>query len=78
MRRLFVETLKKYGVKRNFDFQMDQQGMFSFSGIGKEEVIRLRERYGIYLVENGRINVAAMTRARMDYICQSIAEVLQG
>jgi aspartate aminotransferase/aromatic-amino-acid transaminase len=78
MRRLFVETLKKYGVKRNFDFLMDQQGMFSFSGIGKEEVIRLRERYGIYLVENGRINVAAMTRARMDYICQSIAEVLQG
>jgi aspartate/tyrosine/aromatic aminotransferase len=78
MRRLFVETLKKYGVKRNFDFLMDQQGMFSFSGIGKEEVIRLRERYGIYLVENGRINVAAMTRARMDYICQSIAGVLQG
>lgn len=78
MRQLFVETLKRHGVKRNFDFLLKQNGMFSFSGIGKAEVIRLREQYGIYIVENGRINVAAMTRARMDYLCRSIAEVLQG
>ncbi len=76
MRRLFVETLKKYGVKRNFDFLLQQKGMFSFSGIGKEEVRRLRNEYGIYIVESGRINVAAMTRAKMDYLCRSIAEVL--
>jgi aspartate/tyrosine/aromatic aminotransferase len=78
MRRLFVETLKKYGVKRNFDFLLEQQGMFSFSGIGKEEVRRLKEQYGIYIVESGRINVAAMTTAKMDYLCRSIAEVLGG
>ena len=77
MRRLFVETLKLYGVKQNFDFLLEQQGMFSFSGIGKEQVRRLREQYGIYIVENGLINVAAMTRARMDYLCRSIAEVLE-
>lgn len=77
MRRLFVETLKKCGVRRDFDFLLRQNGMFSFSGIAKAEVVELREKYGIYLVENGRINVAAMTKANMDYLCQSIAAVLK-
>lgn len=78
MRARFVETLKKKGVERNFDFLLEQIGMFSFSGIAKEEVIALREKYGIYMVESGRINMAAITEARMDYLCQSIAEVLKG
>ena len=77
MRRLFVETLKKCGVRRDFDFLLRQNGMFSFSGIAKDEVIELRETYAIYLVENGRINVAGMTRNNMDYLCQSIAAVLK-
>jgi aspartate/tyrosine/aromatic aminotransferase len=41
-------------------------------------VRRLKEQYGIYIVESGRINVAAMTTAKMDYLCRSIAEVLGG
>lgn len=77
MRRLFVDTLKKHGVKRDFSFLLSQNGMFSFSGIGKEEVLTLREKYGIYMVDNGRINVAGMTKNNMDYLCQSIAEVLK-
>ena len=76
MRRLFVQTLKDKGVTRNFEFLLEQNGMFSFSGIGREEVLKLRNEYGIYLVENGRINVAAMTRANMGYLCESIAVVL--
>jgi aspartate aminotransferase len=76
MRALFVETLKRYGVQRSFDFLLEQRGMFSFSGIGTDDVRRLREEYGIYMVESGRINVAAMTRSTMDYLCRSIAEVL--
>ena len=76
MRHLFVETLKKCGVRRDFDFLLRQNGMFSFSGITKTEVIELREKYAIYLVENGRINVAGMTKANMAYLCRSIAAVL--
>ena len=76
MRRLFAETMAKLGVERNFDFLLTQKGMFSFSGIGREEVLRLRKEYGVYLVENGRINVAAMTTGNMDYLCKSIAAVI--
>ncbi len=78
MRRLFVETLKTYGVQRNFDFLLEQKGMFSFSGIGKDEVLRLRSEYGIYMIDNGRINVAGMTSGNMDYLCNAIADVLRG
>jgi aspartate/tyrosine/aromatic aminotransferase len=78
MRRLFVDTLKKKGVKQDFSFLLEQRGMFSFSGITTEQVRALRSRFGIYMVENGRINVAAMTTANMDYLCEGIAQVLQG
>jgi aspartate/tyrosine/aromatic aminotransferase len=77
MRRLFVETLKAKGVREDFSFILQQRGMFSFSGITGEKVRKLKERYGIYMSDNGRINVAGMTPANMDYLCTAIAAVLQ-
>ncbi|MEW6755855.1 MAG: amino acid aminotransferase [Candidatus Latescibacterota bacterium] len=76
MRRLFVETLRARGVKRDFDFIRRQRGMFSFSGLGQTQVQRLREEYAVYVVGGGRINVAGMTEANMDRLCAAIAAVL--
>lgn len=76
MRGLFVETLKKKGVKQDFSFIAHQKGMFSFAGITPEQVDRLRERHAIYAVRSGRINVAGMREATMDRLCSAIAEVL--
>ncbi|MCX7016832.1 MAG: aspartate/tyrosine/aromatic aminotransferase [Candidatus Sumerlaeota bacterium] len=76
MRRLFVETLKAKGAKGDFSFIARQKGMFSFSGLGKEQVDALRERHAIYIVGGGRINVAGMTRANMEPLCQAIAGVM--
>ena len=76
MRRLFVATLKAKGVKQDFGFILEQRGMFSFSGITGAKVQKLKDRYGIYMSDNGRINVAAMTPSNMDYLCSSIAAVL--
>ncbi|MBI4556365.1 MAG: aspartate/tyrosine/aromatic aminotransferase [Candidatus Hydrogenedentes bacterium] len=77
MRRLFVETLKANGAKGDFSFLTRQRGMFSYSGLTKEQVLRLREKYGVYLVDSGRINVAGMTEANMDALCNAIATVLK-
>ncbi len=77
MRELFVKTLKEKGVKHDFSFLAEQRGMFSFSGLTKEHVAALKERYAIYIVDNGRINVAGMTESNMDYLCMAIANVLQ-
>ncbi|MDP7639698.1 MAG: amino acid aminotransferase [Candidatus Hydrogenedentes bacterium] len=76
MRALFVDTLKKKGVKRDFSFLKDQRGMFSFSGLTKDQVEELREKHSVYIVGSGRINVAGMTTDNVDALCTAIAAVL--
>ena len=76
MRELFLKTLKAKGVKGDYSFITKQNGMFSFSGLNKEQVAKLRDKYSIYIVGSGRINVAGMTSSNMDRICSAIADVL--
>jgi aspartate aminotransferase len=78
MRRLFVQKLKEKGVDRDFSFIEKQKGMFSFSGLTKEQVEKLRSKYAIYIVGSGRINVAGMTEENMDRLCEAVAAVLKG
>jgi aromatic-amino-acid transaminase len=76
MRTLFVETLKAEGVDADFSFIERQNGMFSFSGLSKEQVNRLKTEFAIYIVGSGRISVAGMTKANMGPLCKGIAAVL--
>ena len=76
MRHLFVQLLKEYGAKQDFGFIMEQNGMFSFSGLSAEQVDRLREEFAIYAVRSGRINVAGITEDNIRYLCESIVKVL--
>lgn len=76
MRTLFVETLKAEGVSRDFSFIEAQNGMFSFSGLTKEQVTQLKDEYAIYIVGSGRISVAGMTKSNMLPLCKGIAAVL--
>lgn len=76
MRQLFVNTLQEKGAKGDFSFIINQNGMFSFSGLTKEQVIRLREEFGVYAVNSGRVNVAGMTPDNMAPLCEAIAAVL--
>ena len=76
MRTLFVQTLKDLGVEADFSFIERQNGMFSFSGLSKDQVNRLKDEFGIYIVGSGRISVAGMTKANMQPLCKGIAAVL--
>ena len=78
MRQQLVEKLAAAGVSRNFDFVLQQRGMFSYSGLTKEQVDRLREEHGVYAVSSGRICVAALNSGNIDYVARSIATVLKG
>ena len=77
MRQRFSGELAALGVQRDFSFIQRQHGMFSFTGLTKEQVRRLREEHSIYIVDSGRINVAGMTEANLPVLCQAIAAVLQ-
>jgi len=76
MRSALVDGLSARGVDRDFGFINAQHGMFSFSGLNDEQVQYLRERKSIYIVKGGRINVAGITSANVDYLCDAIAEAL--
>jgi aspartate/tyrosine/aromatic aminotransferase len=77
MRGLFVETMRRKAPQHDFSFLAQQRGMFSFSGLTNLQVDELRTRHGVYVVGNGgRINVAGMTPANMEALCDAIAAVL--
>ncbi|MBN6065145.1 aspartate/tyrosine/aromatic aminotransferase [Aggregatibacter actinomycetemcomitans] len=76
MRHLFVQLLKEYGAQQDFGFIINQNGMFSFSGLTAEQVDRLKNEFAIYAVRSGRINVAGITEDNIRYLCESIVKVL--
>ncbi len=76
MRELFVNTMKDKAPERDFFFITNQRGMFSFSGLTPIQVDELRQKHSIYIVGSGRINVAGMTQANIEPLCNAIASVL--
>ena len=76
MRQKFVDLLKEKGAKQDFGFIIEQNGMFSFSGLSPEQVDRLKDEFAIYAVRSGRINVAGITADNIGYLCESIVKVL--
>ncbi len=76
MRQKFVDLLQEYGAEQDFSFIVNQNGMFSFSGLSAEQVDRLKDEFAIYAVRSGRINVAGITEANIRYLCESIVKVL--
>ena len=76
MRQAFVEKLRAAGVKQDMSFITRQAGMFSYSGLSREQMIRLRSEFGVYGTDTGRMCVAALNHNNIDYVCASIAKVL--
>lgn len=76
LRTMMVKTLADLGVEKDFSFIETQNGMFSFSGLTPEQVNRLKEENGIYIVGSGRINVAGLSSKNMKTVCEAIASVL--
>jgi len=76
MRTLFVQQLKARGISRDFSFIEQQRGMFSYSGLELDKVRRLRSEFGIYIVDSGRICVAALNEKNLEYVTTAIAQVL--
>jgi aromatic-amino-acid transaminase len=76
MREEFVNKLAAAGVRQDFGFVARQKGMFSYSGLNKAQMERLRNEFGVYGVDSGRICVAALNSKNIDYVVSSIAKVL--
>jgi aromatic-amino-acid transaminase len=77
MRRALVEKIHARVSGVNFDFVIRQRGMFSYSGLTRDQVRRLREERSIYAIDSGRICVAALNSRNIDYVADGIAAVLR-
>ncbi len=76
MRQKLVDGLKAAGVKQDMSFITSQVGMFSYSGLSKDQMVRLRNEFGVYGTDTGRMCVAALNSKNIAHVCASIAKVL--
>ena len=76
MRKALVEGIHRRVPGSDFSFILQQRGMFSYSGLTREQVLRLRSENSIYTIETGRICVAALTTKNIDYVADAIAKVI--
>jgi aromatic-amino-acid transaminase len=78
MRGALVAALKAAGVTRDLSFVTAQKGMFSYSGLTAAQMQRLRNDFGIYGVDSGRICVAALNEKNLPAVAAAMAEVIKG
>ncbi|MBU3740353.1 MAG: aspartate/tyrosine/aromatic aminotransferase [Rhodoferax sp.] len=76
MRHKLVDGLKAAGVRQDMGFITQQVGMFSYSGLTRDQMVRLRSEFGVYGTDTGRMCVAALNSRNIDHVCASIAKVL--
>ena len=76
MRQALVDGLKAAGVQQDMSFITTQVGMFSYSGLNKDQMVRLRNEFGVYGTDTGRMCVAALNSQNIGHVCNSIAQVI--
>ncbi len=77
MRAALVDGLATAGVAQDMGFITSQVGMFSYSGLTRDQMVRLREEFGVYGTDTGRICVAALNPANIAHVSESVAAVLR-
>ncbi len=75
LRELLFEALRETAPQLDFGFVQSQRGMFSYSGLTAPQIQKLREKYSIYALTNGRINIAGVRPDNVDRLCRAIADV---
>lgn len=76
-RKSLVDMIQARMPGRDFSFVVRQRGMFSYSGLSKDAVARLREEFSVYAIDTGRICVAALNSKNIEYVADAIAKVLR-
>ena len=77
LRARFVEIVNGITPTQDFEYVNQQRGMFSYSGLSREQVDRLKKEHGIYALGTGRVNIAGLNSSNIDRVCEAIAEVIR-
>jgi len=77
MRNELRSRLEKSGTPGNWNHITEQIGMFCFTGLNAAQVAWLKKEKAIYLMGNGRINMAALNSSNLDYFSSSVDEAVR-
>jgi aromatic-amino-acid transaminase len=77
MRKALADGIQRRVPGADWSFVQRQNGLFSYTGLTKAQVERLRTENAIYAIETGRICVAALNAKNIDYVAEAIAKVLR-
>jgi aromatic-amino-acid transaminase len=77
MRKALAEGVQKRVPGADYSFVVKQRGLFSYTGLSKAQVERLRTEYSIYAIDTGRVCVAALNSGNIDYVADAIAKVIR-
>lgn len=76
MRQALVEVLRTAMPGKDFDYLLKQRGMFSYTGLSAQQVDRLRDEFGIYLIASGRMCVAGLNSRNVHQVAEAFAAVM--
>ncbi|HDG1680549.1 TPA: aromatic amino acid transaminase [Kluyvera ascorbata] len=76
MRQALVNVLKEEMPNGNFDYLLKQRGMFSYTGLSAEQVDRLRDEFGVYLIASGRMCAAGLNSRNVQRVTKAFAAVM--
>jgi aromatic-amino-acid transaminase len=77
MRKALAEGVQQRVPGADWSFVLKQRGLFSYTGLGKAQVERLRTEYSIHAIDTGRVCVAALNSGNIDYVADAIAKVIR-
>ena len=77
LREGLLDKIQARGIEKDFGFITTQKGMFSYLGISKDQVTRMREEFSIYMADSSRINVAGLNTQCLDYVADALKTVCE-
>ena len=75
IRKSLAEELRKKSQSNRFDFLETHRGMFSLLGATKDQVLNMREKHAIYMIEDSRVNIAGLNKKRLSNLAGAIIDV---
>ena len=74
--KALVSELQAILPGKNVDYLLKQRGMFSYTGLSAQQVDRLRDEFGIYLIASGRMCVAGLNHGNVKRVAEAFAAVM--
>jgi aromatic-amino-acid transaminase len=76
MRNALFDVLSAKLPGRDLRYFLTQRGMFSYTGLSAEQVDRLKNEFGVYLIRSGRMCVAGLNTRNVEATAAAMAAVL--